>query len=225
MLMPDGKSSRSARADTPDSIHRRSPCQAILDPGQTGLTFRPIRMGVALCLPRSTRRPVCCRMATFSARLARFSCRPTPNRVKRSLYSFANSTARRSTPFRAPPVPAMPIPIIVACYCCRPARCCFPPPRTTWRSTYLLAVPCPPGGRTSPMYPSILYPGGVYQLHGRQLNGLSQACAYGDDQQMSTNYPLVRLRGKPGVLQDIRSFDDGGSHRRRHPSHTFPRAA
>ena len=47
--------------------------------------------------------------------------------------------------------------------------------------------------------PQHLHPGGVYQLHGRQLNGLSQACAYGDDQQMATNYPLVRLRGKPGV--------------------------
>jgi hypothetical protein len=45
--------------------------------------------------------------------------------------------------------------------------------------------------------PRQLRPGRSYRLHGRQLNGLSQACAYGDDQQMATNYPLVRLRGRP----------------------------
>ena len=47
--------------------------------------------------------------------------------------------------------------------------------------------------------PRDVRPGRVYRLHGLQLNGLSQACAYGDDQQMATNYPLVRLRGRPGV--------------------------
>jgi hypothetical protein len=31
-------------------------------------------------------------------------------------------------------------------------------------------------------------------LFGRQLNGLSQAVSYGDDAQMATNYPLVRIR-------------------------------
>jgi hypothetical protein len=35
--------------------------------------------------------------------------------------------------------------------------------------------------------------GGIYPLEGTQLNGLSQACAYGDDAAMATNYPLVRL--------------------------------
>jgi hypothetical protein len=45
--------------------------------------------------------------------------------------------------------------------------------------------------------PRQLRPGRSYRLYGRQLNGLSQACAYGDDQQMATNYPLVRLRGRP----------------------------
>jgi hypothetical protein len=47
--------------------------------------------------------------------------------------------------------------------------------------------------------PRHLSPGHSYRLHGRQLNGLSQACAYGDDQQMATNYPLVKLRGHPSV--------------------------
>ncbi len=33
-----------------------------------------------------------------------------------------------------------------------------------------------------------------YRLYGTQLNGLSQANSYGDDAQMATNYPLVRIR-------------------------------
>jgi hypothetical protein len=33
-----------------------------------------------------------------------------------------------------------------------------------------------------------------YQLKGARLNGLSQACAYGDDCSPATNYPLVRLK-------------------------------
>jgi hypothetical protein len=56
--------------------------------------------------------------------------------------------------------------------------------------------------------PRLLNPGHVYRLHGRQLNGLSQACAYGDDQQMATNYPLVRLWGRSGVgAVYCRTFD------------------
>ncbi|MBO0697933.1 MAG: hypothetical protein J2P46_06045, partial [Zavarzinella sp.] len=42
--------------------------------------------------------------------------------------------------------------------------------------------------------PAYLVPGGGYTLQGRQLNGLSQAAAYGDDATMATNYPLVRVR-------------------------------
>ena len=53
-----------------------------------------------------------------------------------------------------------------------------------------------------------LEPGRSYRLHGRQLNGLSQACAYGDDQQMATNYPLVRLDGEAHVGKlYCRTFD------------------
>ncbi|HVC60556.1 MAG TPA: hypothetical protein VND19_09385 [Acetobacteraceae bacterium] len=56
--------------------------------------------------------------------------------------------------------------------------------------------------------PRRLHPGRTYRLHGRQLNGLSQACAYGDDQQMATNYPLVRLWGPPAVgAVFCRTFD------------------
>jgi hypothetical protein len=41
--------------------------------------------------------------------------------------------------------------------------------------------------------PTALQPGGTYTLHGRQLNGLSQAVIYGDEGAMGTNYPIVRL--------------------------------
>jgi hypothetical protein len=42
--------------------------------------------------------------------------------------------------------------------------------------------------------PKVLRRGHSYRLGGRQLNGLSQANGYGDDAQMATNYPLVRLK-------------------------------
>jgi hypothetical protein len=35
--------------------------------------------------------------------------------------------------------------------------------------------------------------GKTYSLTGRRLNGVSQGAAYGDDAQMATNYPLVRI--------------------------------
>jgi hypothetical protein len=38
-----------------------------------------------------------------------------------------------------------------------------------------------------------LVQGHTYILTGTQLNGLSQACMYGDDAQMATNYPIVQL--------------------------------
>jgi hypothetical protein len=42
--------------------------------------------------------------------------------------------------------------------------------------------------------PTHIEPGHSYKLHGRKLNGLSQANSYGDDAAMATNYPLVRIR-------------------------------
>lgn len=40
---------------------------------------------------------------------------------------------------------------------------------------------------------TVLRPGGGGRLCGLQINGLSQAVSYGDDAQMATNYPIVRL--------------------------------
>jgi hypothetical protein len=56
-----------------------------------------------------------------------------------------------------------------------------PGPQATWKP---VITACP----------TDLHPGRTYVLQGRQLNGLSQAVSYGDDAQMATNYPLVRLR-------------------------------
>jgi hypothetical protein len=57
-----------------------------------------------------------------------------------------------------------------------------------------------PDGAPDPVWkPSItsvpvaLRPGQTYVLHGRQINGLSQAVIYGDEGAMATNYPIVQL--------------------------------
>jgi hypothetical protein len=41
--------------------------------------------------------------------------------------------------------------------------------------------------------PGEVTPGGSYRLQGRLLNGVSQGAMEGDDLQMATNYPLVRI--------------------------------
>jgi uncharacterized protein (TIGR03437 family) len=46
--------------------------------------------------------------------------------------------------------------------------------------------------------PTKLVAGGHWALTGKGLNGLSQANSYGDDAQMATNYPLVRVTAKAG---------------------------
>lgn len=47
-----------------------------------------------------------------------------------------------------------------------------------------------------------------YTIHGRQINGLSQAVGYGDDAMAATNYPLVRLRNiKSGRVTYCRTRD------------------
>jgi hypothetical protein len=80
-------------------------------------------------------------------------------------------------------------------------------------STNDLEIYTPSGGPQAAWRPHIthlpkrLHAGRTYRLHGKQLNGLSQACAYGDDQQMATNYPLVRLRNKAGEATYCRTFD------------------
>jgi hypothetical protein len=71
-----------------------------------------------------------------------------------------------------------------------------------------------PDGKSEPQWaPTItdvateLELGGTYALQGTQLNGLSQACSYGDDAAMATNYPLVRLSStSPKSIRYCRTF-------------------
>src|SRR2546425_2926888 len=55
-------------------------------------------------------------------------------------------------------------------------------------------------------YPTQLEVGLSYTLFGHQLNGLSQGVSYGDDAQMATNYPLVRLTYPSGRVVYGRTF-------------------
>jgi hypothetical protein len=56
--------------------------------------------------------------------------------------------------------------------------------------------------------PTTLAAGHAYQLSGSQLNGLTQASAYGDDYQSATNYPLVRLTSEAtGDIVYARTYD------------------
>ncbi len=53
----------------------------------------------------------------------------------------------------------------------------------------------------------IAVPDGSFHLTGRLLNGISAGAAYGDDAQMDSNYPLVRLVDGVGNLHYARTFN------------------
>ena len=46
-----------------------------------------------------------------------------------------------------------------------------------------------------------------YTLTGTQLTGLSEGASYGDDAEMSSNYPIVRLTNSTGVVKYARTFN------------------
>lgn len=48
---------------------------------------------------------------------------------------------------------------------------------------------------------------GSYHLSGTGLNGISEGAAYGDDQQMNSNYPLVRLTDGSGNVYYARTYN------------------
>ena len=50
-----------------------------------------------------------------------------------------------------------------------------------------------------------LIEGRTYPIYGTRLNGNSQACSYGDDAMMATNYPLVRLQTSDGLVHFCRT--------------------
>jgi hypothetical protein len=69
---------------------------------------------------------------------------------------------------------------------------------------------CPPSSWRPQItsYPSTVRRWHTYTLHGRNLNGLSQAVAYGDDASAATNYPLVRIRNlASGHIVYCKTFD------------------
>ncbi len=49
--------------------------------------------------------------------------------------------------------------------------------------------------------------GGTFTLTGTQLNGLSDGAAYGDDNEMASNYPIVRLVDGSGNVHFARTFN------------------
>ena len=50
-------------------------------------------------------------------------------------------------------------------------------------------------------------PDGTYTLTGTQLNGVSEGASYGDDAEMSSNYPIVRLTDTTGHVFYARTFN------------------
>ena len=61
-------------------------------------------------------------------------------------------------------------------------------------SLYVYTPDGTPLAAGQPVISSITQNGdGSYQLTGTGLNGISQGAAYGDDEQMATNYPIVRM--------------------------------
>lgn len=65
-------------------------------------------------------------------------------------------------------------------------------PDAAWRPHIRSVAPGLIGGRT-------------YTLKGTGLNGNSQACSYGDDAMMATNYPIVRLQASDGSVHYCRT--------------------
>jgi hypothetical protein len=69
----------------------------------------------------------------------------------------------------------------------------------------------PDGGPSDAWRPSIgsVAPNGdgSFTLTGTQLNGLSEGAGYGDDAEMSSNYPIVRLSAANGTVSFARTYD------------------
>jgi hypothetical protein len=74
-----------------------------------------------------------------------------------------------------------------------------------------------PNPALRPVINSIAYNGGgLFTLTGTQLNGQSAGAAYGDDAQMDSNYPIIRMTNAAGNVFYARSSNwsaivDGGT--------------
>ncbi len=58
-----------------------------------------------------------------------------------------------------------------------------------------------------PTISNVTHNGNIFTLTGTQLNGISEGAAYGDDNEMSTNYPIIRLRDLAGNGFFVRTFN------------------
>ena len=47
----------------------------------------------------------------------------------------------------------------------------------------------------------------TYTLTGTQFNGLSEGASYGDDAEMSSNYPIIKLTNSSGTVKYARTFN------------------
>jgi hypothetical protein len=59
-------------------------------------------------------------------------------------------------------------------------------------------------------FPAVMAGDHTYNISGKQFNGLSQACSYGDDAQMATNYPIAQLTSSatsPPTVAYLRTFN------------------
>src|SRR5262249_41774851 len=64
-----------------------------------------------------------------------------------------------------------------------------------------------PSASWRPSITSVVGNGNGYTLTGTQLNGLSEGASYGDDAEMSSNYPIVRLTDAAGHVTYARTFN------------------
>lgn len=64
---------------------------------------------------------------------------------------------------------------------------------------WVLTSTAPPNSTLRPQVKSVNYwGGGHFRVRGTQLNGQSAGAAYGDDDQMDSNYPIIRLVNSSG---------------------------
>ena len=74
--------------------------------------------------------------------------------------------------------------------------------------TAVIGIPSPIWKPVITAFTPVMALGHHYKLSGKQINGLSQACCYGDDAQMGTNYPIAKFTHTiSGTVSYFRSFD------------------
>jgi len=72
----------------------------------------------------------------------------------------------------------------------------------------VIGTPSPAWKPVITAFTPVMIIGHHYKISGKQINGLSQACCYGDDAQMATNYPLARFTNNAtGTVSYFRTFD------------------